>query len=73
MGDKLEYSNFIPLLGSWTEKFRPFIEGEEMYKIYQKLKKDGAKEIICPDSDKVFRAFSCSLPDVVKSVWYMMD
>lgn len=73
MGEKLDYNDFIPLLGAWAEKFRPFIEGEQMFNIYQKLKKDGSKEIICPDSDKIFRAFSCSSPDDVKSVWYMMD
>lgn len=73
MGEKLEYKEFISLLEPWAEKFRPFIEGKEMYEIYQKLKRDGAKEVICPDSENIFRAFLCSKPDMVKSVWYMMD
>lgn len=70
---KLEFDEFAGLFGAWADKFRPFIEGKEMFEIYEKLKKDGQKEIICPKHEDVFRAFSTSFPEDIKSVWYMMD
>lgn len=73
MSGKLNYDDFCGMFGLWGELFMPFIESEEMYDIYQKLKEDAKKEIIVPDSDNVFRAFSCTDPKDIKSIWYMMD
>lgn len=70
---RLDYKDFEPKFGKWAEKFKPFIEGEEMYKIFEKLKEDSKKEIICPESSNTFRAFSASDPDNVHVVWYLMD
>src|SRR5687768_16323127 len=68
---KLDYEEFRPLLGTWAEKFKSFIEGPEMYEIYQKLKND--PDIIVPKSDNVFRAFQeCDWRNI-KSIWYLMD
>jgi len=69
--EKLDYNEFVPLLGSWAELFKPFIEGEECFKIYEKLKSE--KEKIVPNSDSTFRAFAESYPDTIKQVWYLMD
>jgi len=71
MEEKLDYEDFKPLFGAWAEKFRPFIESKEMYDIYQKLKSE--KEIIVPNSASVFRAFSLTRPDSIRSIWYLMD
>ena len=34
---------------------------------------DSKKETICPSSDNVFRAFSTTTPQNIKSIWYLMD
>ncbi len=73
MKKEMNYEDFAPLLGGWAEKFKPFIESEDMYNIYNTIKKDAEKEIIVPDSENVFRAFSSTSPENIKSVWYMMD
>jgi uracil-DNA glycosylase len=73
MDQKLDYEEFVPLLGSWAELFKEFIEGKEMWDIYQKLKEDGKKEVIVPTSENTFRAFGTSHPQNIKSVWYLMD
>lgn len=67
----LDYNEFAPLFGDWAGLFQPFIEGEEMEKIYQKLKSE--KEKIVPSSDVTFRSFAESSPHNIKSVWYLMD
>ena len=71
MEEKLDYEDFKPLFGDWAEEFRPFIESKEMYDIYQKLKSE--RDAIVPVSDMVFRAFACTNPKNVKSIWYLMD
>src|SRR3954469_9609576 len=70
---KLDFEEFKPLFGHWAELFRPFIESEEMYNIYQVLKKDSEAEGVMPDSENVFRAFQTCAPDTVKCIWYLMD
>lgn len=67
----MEYETFAGLFGPWADMFRPFIEGEEMFKIYQKLKE--GKEIIVPSWDNTYRAFAKTHPDTLKVVWYLMD
>lgn len=82
MEKKMDYKDFSDSFGKWGPKFRPFIESEGMYNIYQRLKSDAfeerdgrfvRKEFITPDSDNTFRAFSTSDPDKVRVVWYLMD
>lgn len=71
--ERLDYNEFAPLFGMWAGLFKPLIEGKAMYDIYQKIKSDSQKEIIAPKWEDVFRAFACSSPENIKSVWYMMD
>jgi uracil-DNA glycosylase len=71
---KLDFDgSFKESLGKWAELFRPFIEGPEMYQIYQRLKEDGKKEIICPASENTFRAFQTTDPDQVNVVFLLAD
>lgn len=73
MDKKMDFEDFKPLLGDWAEMFRPFIESEDFFNIYDKIKKDADKERIVPSSDSVFRAFATCPFHTVKSVWYLMD
>lgn len=68
------YEKFAPLLGDWGEKLRPFIESEEMDKIYTRLKADSNEgRVICPQSINTYRAFEkCSFKDL-KVVVMAMD
>jgi len=68
---KLEYNEFEPLFGKWAPLFRNFIEGEEMFDIYQTLK--NSKETIVPKSDDTFNAFKKSKPEDIKVIWYLQD
>ncbi len=69
--DKLIFEDFAPLLGEWADRFRPFIESQEMFDIYQTLKNE--KEVIVPSSDVTFRSFANTSPRNLKSVWFLMD
>lgn len=71
--EKLDYQSFKDKLGLWAPKFKKFIEGEEMWKIYQKLKADGSKETIVPESKNTFRAFQTVDPKNLKVVFFLMD
>ncbi len=71
--ERLDYEAFKPMFGSWAEDFKPFIESEEMYNIYQRLKEDSKKEIIVPSSDLTFRTFQTSFKGNLKVVLYLMD
>lgn len=73
MEERLDYNEFAGMFGMWAELFKPFIEGEEMFKIYQRIKEDAKKEKIVPASDCTFRAFAKSNPNNIKSIWYLMD
>lgn len=70
---KLDYEAFREKLGKWGPSFRPFIEGREMWDIYQQLKADAVKETIVPASKDTFRAFSTTDPKDVKVIFYLMD
>lgn len=70
---KLNYESFAPKFGNWAFKFKPFIEGKEMWDIYQKIKKDRQYEIICPEHKNTFRAFSITEPWDVKVIFYLQD
>ncbi len=69
----MEYNDFAGMFGAWAELFKPFIEGEEMDKIYAKIKEDAQKEVILPSCEDTFKVFGKSHPDHVKSIWYLMD
>lgn len=71
--ERLNYEEFCGLFGEWAERFKPFIEGKEMFDIYQKLKSDSQKERIVPNSNNTFRAFSTCSPNNLKVIFYMMD
>lgn len=73
MDERMNYEDFKPLFGAWAEKFKPFIEGEEFYKIYQKIKADAKTERILPISDNVFRVFQLTKMDDIKVVIYLGD
>lgn len=69
----LDFKTFEPKLGGWAEKFKPFIESEAMWNIYQKLKKDSMSDTIVPKSIDTFRAFRVTNPKSVKVIFYLMD
>lgn len=71
--NRMDYKDFEPLFGDWAEKFKPFIESEDMFKIYKRIKEDAQKETICPNSTDVFRAFSTTNPNRVKVVFSLLD
>ena len=85
--EKLEFSTFEPKLGAWAQKFKPFIEGPEMWNIMKRIKEDAfeertkpdgtkvfvKKETIVPKSSDTFRAFSTVNPSELKVVFYLMD
>lgn len=69
----MNYEDFKEDFGEWAPDFKPFIESEEFFKIYTKLKQDATKEVIVPDSDNTFRAFRSTPRSSVKVIWYLMD
>jgi uracil DNA glycosylase len=80
--NRLDFKDFEPKLGEWANKFKPFIESEDMYNIYQKIKsdafyeKDGKfyrKEFIVPDNEDTFNTFKITNPSRVKVIFYLMD
>ena len=71
--EKLDYESFKDKMGAWALKFKPFIEGKEMWDIYQKLKADAATGTIVPKSSDTFRAFKLTDPRNVKVIFYLMD
>ena len=69
--EKLEFESFAPFLGEWADRFRPFIESQAMFDIYQTLKNE--REVIVPSSDVTFRSFANCSPKNLKSIWFLMD
>ena len=69
----MDYSDFKDKFGEWAPMFRNFIESQGMADIYQRIKKDAMTEVIAPDSEDTFRAFSTCKPEDLKVVWYLMD
>lgn len=84
---RLDFNNFKDKFGNWAPKFKPFIEGEEMFKIFETIRKDAfeekidvegnktfvKKEVIVPESKNTFRAFSTTNPIELKVIFYLMD
>lgn len=74
MENKLDWNSFKEFFHeSWWEDMKPAIESEWMFNIYQKLKEDSKKDVICPESHNVFRAFKNCDKNKIKTVWYLMD
>lgn len=85
--NKLDFETFRPKLGNWANKFKPFIEGKEMWDIMQTIKKDAfdekvdkegnkvyvKRETIVPKSSDTFRAFATTEPSELKVIFYLMD
>lgn len=71
--NKLDYEKFKDKLGAWAPKFKSFIEGEEMWKIYERIREDAQKDMIVPMSKDTFRAFSITNPSDVKVIFYLQD
>ncbi len=69
--EKLDYESFKDKMGDWAPKFRKFIEGKEMWDIYQKLKAE--TDTIVPKSTDTFRAFKTIDPKNLKVIFYLMD
>lgn len=70
----MNYEKFEPLLGSWGEHLRPFIESEECDKIYAKLQADSkAGRIITPEAKNTFRAFKETPFHNTKVVFLLQD
>jgi uracil DNA glycosylase len=70
---RMNYETFREPLGEWAEKLKPFVEGQEMWDIYQKIKKDAEKERIVPSSKDTFRAFKSCTPGNLKVLFYLQD
>lgn len=68
---KMNFDEFAPLFGPWADLFRPFIESEEMFNIYERLKQDG--RLVVPTWDNTYRSFLKSSPHNIQVVWYLMD
>lgn len=71
--NRMVYEDFAPLFGAWAEKFKPFIEGEEMFKIYQRIKADAERERIFPSFENVFKVFQLTKMEDIKVVIYLGD
>lgn len=70
----MDSSKFKDKFGLWFDKFKPFIESEEMDKIYAKLKEDarnGTK--ILPASEDTFKVFEKVSPDNLKVIFIGSD
>ncbi len=70
----MDYEKFAPLLGTWAESLKPFIESKEMDEIYAFLKQrsqEGRK--ICPDSSNTFRAFYETPKEYLNTIFLLQD
>lgn len=70
----MNYSKFEPLLGTWGEKLKGFIESEKCDELYSFLKTESRRgKVICPDHDNVFRAFQETPYNDLKVVMMLQD
>ena len=70
---KMNYEDFEPLFGSWAQRFRPFIESEDFYNIYQRVKTDAERERVFPSFENVFKVFQLTKFEDIKVVIYLGD
>lgn len=73
--NKLKWEKFEPLFGNWALHFKPlFEEMDVMENIYAKLKEDGKKgRIICPSGNDTYRAFETCPPQIVNTIFILLD
>lgn len=71
--EKLDFETFKDKMGKWAPRFKSFIEGKEMWEIYQKIKADSVGNTIVPKSSDTFRAFKTVDPKNLKVIFYLMD
>ena len=71
--NRIYYDKVKDRFGEWAPLFKPFIEGEQMWKIYEKIREDSKTDTIVPKSSDTFRAFSTTHPHELKVVFYLMD
>jgi uracil DNA glycosylase len=69
----MNYQTFKEPLGGWAEKMKPFIEGQEMWDLYQKIKADAKKDMIVPRSTETFRAFKACAPHELRVMFFLQD
>lgn len=70
---QMNYADFAPLFGTWAARFKPIIESENFYNIYQRIKTDAERERVLPKFENVFRVFQLINYDDVKVVIYLGD
>ena len=70
---QMNYEDFEPLFGSWAGRFKPFIESEDMYNIYQRIKADAERERVFPKFENVFKVFQLTKFEDIKVVIYLGD
>jgi uracil DNA glycosylase len=75
-----KYKAYEAKMGSWAPHFRPFIESDEIDKIYEVLRTDsleGTKKTlgkrVLPYPKDTFRAFSTCDKHNIKVIFYLMD
>lgn len=69
----IQYDMVKEKFGEWATLFKPFIEGEEMAKIFQTIREDSKMDKVVPRSNNTFRAFSTTKPHDLNVVFYLMD
>jgi uracil DNA glycosylase len=72
-GEQLEFQSFKEKLGSWSDRFHPFIESRPMWDIMQRIKKDSLEDVVVPKSSDLFRAFSTTPMNWTTVIFYLMD
>ena len=66
----MEFETVKHKLGSWAEKFRPFIESQEFDKIFEHLiSLKNRSKVICPISAQTFRAFAETPYENLKAIF----
>jgi len=66
---KLNWEDFEPLFGTWTNKFKKFFDSGGFDPIYDKLKKDSKRgKQIAPLAENVFKAFQKTSFEEVKCI-----
>lgn len=65
----MDFEKFKPLLGTWADKFRPFVSSKEFDEIYQFLKNESrAGKKIYPDSKDTYKAFELCKFENLKAI-----
>lgn len=71
--ERIDYEKIKDRFGEWGPKLKPFIESEQMWKIFEKIRQDAQTERIVPESKNTFRALATTSPSNLKVIFYLMD